>query len=57
MSYFPHLFARENIIFAPCMNFTTFLNETPLWILIPLALVYAICLGYFVYIGIRLFRE
>lgn len=39
------------------MTFTAFLNETPLWILIPLGMVYAACLGYFVYLGILLFRE
>lgn len=39
------------------MNFATFLTDTPLWLLIPLALAYAIILGFFVYIGIRLFRK
>lgn len=38
------------------MNFTTFLNDTPLWILVPLGLAYAAVVGYFVYIGFRLFR-
>jgi hypothetical protein len=39
------------------MNFSTFLSETPLWILIPLGLIYIAVVGYFVYIGVRLFRD
>lgn len=39
------------------MNLTTFLDETPLWILVPLGLIYVVVMAYFVYIGIRLFRE
>ena len=39
------------------MNFSTFLSETPLWILILLGLAYAAVVGYFIYIGVRLFRD
>ena len=39
------------------MNFSTFLAATPLWILILHALAYVVLVGYFIYIGIRLFRE
>lgn len=39
------------------MNLSTFLSETPLWILIPLGLAYAAVVGYFIYIGVRLFRN
>lgn len=39
------------------MNFSTFLSETPLWILILLGLTYAAVVGYFIYIGVRLFRD
>lgn len=39
------------------MNFSTFLNETPLWILIPLGLIYIAVTGFFIYIGLRLFGD
>lgn len=39
------------------MNFTTFLDETPLWIVVPLGLIYVAAVGYFAYICIRLFKE
>lgn len=39
------------------MNFTTFLDETPLWVVALLGLIYVAVLCYFAYIGIRLFKE
>ena len=43
--------------YQPCMNLSKFLATTPLWLLILLVLAYMALVGYFVYIGIRLFRE
>lgn len=39
------------------MNLTVFLDETPQWVVVPLGLIYVAVMGYFVYIGIRMFKE
>ncbi len=39
------------------INITVFLDETPLWVVVPLGLIYVAVGGYFVYIIIRLFKE
>lgn len=39
------------------MNLTTFLNETPLWILVLLGFIYVAVVGYYVYIAICLFKK
>ena len=60
----PHLFPLHFLIFAAklstitlSMNLTVFLDETPQWVVVPLGLIYVAVMGYFVYIGIRMFRE
>ena len=39
------------------INITVFLDETPLWVVVPLGLIYVAVGGYFVYVIIRLFKE
>jgi len=39
------------------MTLFAFFNDTPLWLLVPIGLIYTGILGYFVYTGFRLFHE